>query len=96
MFVQLLSEIDDVLAGTLNSAYNEVTFNEKLTITKEISAPNIPHSPIMTALNEKPPLKEQNLHISFFVIGRVQCKCAWQINIRTYFVSDMFALEDMF
>ena len=34
---------------TLNSTYNEVTFNKKLAIRKEISAPNIPHSPIMTS-----------------------------------------------
>ena len=27
--------------STLNSAYNKVTFNEKLAITKETSAPNI-------------------------------------------------------
>ena len=34
---------------TLNSIYNEVAFNEKLAITKENSAPNIPHSPINTS-----------------------------------------------
>ena len=34
---------------TLNSAYNEVTFNEKLAIMKKTSAPNIPHSPISTS-----------------------------------------------
>ena len=34
---------------TLNSAYNEVTFNEKSAITQGTSAPNIPHSPINTS-----------------------------------------------
>ena len=30
--------------NTLNSTYNEVTFNEKLAIMRKISTPNIPHS----------------------------------------------------
>ena len=39
----------NVTKNTLNSAYNEVAFNEKLPIMKKISAPNIPLSPINTS-----------------------------------------------
>ena len=31
---------------TLNSVYNNVTFNDKSAITRKTSAPNISHSPI--------------------------------------------------
>ena len=61
-------------ACTLNSAYNKVAFNEKLAITKETSAPNIP--PLTynyITLNEKLPITKQNLCIFFFIIGRVEC-----------------------
>ena len=41
---------------------------------RKISAPNIPHSPIMMSpLNKKLPIMKQNLHIFFSVIGRVKC-----------------------
>ena len=35
--------------GTLNSAYNKVTFNEKLAITKENLCTKYTHSPINTS-----------------------------------------------
>ena len=49
---------------TLNSSYNEVTFNEKLAITKEnICTKYTPFTYNNIALNEKPPIMKQNLHI---------------------------------
>ena len=60
---------------TLNSAYNEVTFNKKLAITKEnLCTKYTPLTYKYVGLNEKLPIMKQNLHI-FFVIGRVECTC---------------------
>ena len=64
----------NIFATTLNSAYNEVTFNEKLAITKEnLCTKYTPFTYKYIALNEKPPIMKQNLCIFFFVIGRVEC-----------------------
>ena len=52
---------------TLNSAYNEVAFNEKSAITKE--NPRTKYTLFTyndVALNEKPPITKQNLCIFFF------------------------------
>ena len=63
------------ISDTLNSAYNEVAFNEKLPITKEnLCTKYTLFTYKYIALNEKPPIMKQNLHIFFFVIGRVECK----------------------
>ena len=60
--------------STLNSAYNEVTFNKKSPITKEnLCTKYTPFSYKYVVLNEKPPKTKQNLRIFFFVIGRVEC-----------------------
>ena len=69
---------------TLNSAYNEVTFNKKLAIMKE----NLPTKYTLftyddVALNKKPPIMKQNLHI-FFVIGRVACKFEITVHAHIY------------
>ena len=62
---------------TLNSAYNEVTFNKKLPIMKEnLCTKYTPFTYKYIILNEKPPKMKQNLHIFFFVIGRVECTLA--------------------
>ena len=63
--------------NTLNSAYNEVAFNEKSPITKEnLSTKYTPFTYKYITLNEKQPITKQN-HIFFFVIGRVECnRCA--------------------
>ena len=59
---------------TLNSTYNEVTFNEKLPITKEnLSTKYTPFTYKYIALNEKLPITKQNLCIFFFIIGGVEC-----------------------
>ena len=52
--------------GTLNSAYDKVTFNKKLAIMKEnIHTKYTPFTYKYVTLNEKPPLMKQNLHIFF-------------------------------
>ena len=52
---------------TLNSTYNEVTFNEKLAITKEnLCTKYTPFTYKYIALNKKLPITKQNLHIFFF------------------------------
>ena len=62
------------MQSTLNSAYNEVAFNEKLPITKEnLSTKYTPFTYKYIALNEELPIMKQNLCIFFFVIGRVEC-----------------------
>ena len=59
---------------TLNSAYNEVAFNEKSAIMKEnLHTKYTPFTYNDVALNEKLPIMKQNLCIFFFVIGRVEC-----------------------
>ena len=59
---------------TLNSAYNEVTFNEKSAITKEdLHTKYTPFTYNDITFNEKPPIMKQNLHIFFFIIGGVEC-----------------------
>ena len=61
--------------STLNSAYNEVTFNKKLAITKEkFCTKYFPITYNEVTLNEKSPIAKENLHI-FFVIGGVECIC---------------------
>ena len=53
---------------TLNSAYIEVTFNEKPAITKE--NPHTKYTPFTyndVALNEKPPITKHNLRIFYFL-----------------------------
>ena len=53
---------------TLNSAYNEVTFNAKLAITKEnLCTKYTPFTYKYIALNEKPPITKQNLHIFYLL-----------------------------
>ena len=52
--------------ATLNFAYNQVTFNEKLAITKEnLCTKYTPFTYKYIALNEKLPITNQNLHIFF-------------------------------
>ena len=52
---------------TLNSAYNEVAFNEKSAITKEnLCTKYNPFTYKYIALNEKLPITKQNLCIFFF------------------------------
>ena len=64
----------DNIQNTLNSAYNEVAFNEKLAITKEnLCTKYTPFIYKYITLNEKPPITKQNLCIYFFIIGRVEC-----------------------
>ena len=56
------------LGTTLNSAYNEVTFNEKSPITKEnFSTKYTPFTYKYITLNEKPHIMKQNLHIFFLL-----------------------------
>ena len=51
---------------TLNSAYNEVTFNKKLAIMKEnLRTKYTPFTYMYIVLNENPPITKQNLHIFF-------------------------------
>ena len=62
------------MENTLNTAYNEVTFNEKSAIMKEnLCTKYMPFTYKYIALNKKPPITKQNLHIFFFVIGGVEC-----------------------
>ena len=62
------------LNTTLNSAYNEVTFNEKSAIMKEnLHTKYTPFTYNDITLNEKPPILKQNLCIFIFIIGRVEC-----------------------
>ena len=59
---------------TLNSAYNEVTFNEKSAIMKEnLCTKYTPFTYKYIVLNENPPITKQNLHIFFFVIDGAEC-----------------------
>ena len=52
---------------TRNSAYNDVAFNEKLSITKEnIHTKYISFTYKYVALNKKPPITKQYLRIFFF------------------------------
>ena len=61
-------------SDTLNSAYNEVAFNEKSPITKEnLCIKYTPFTYKYIALNKKLPITKQNLCIFFFIIGRVEC-----------------------
>ena len=58
---------------TLNSAYNEVTFNEKLAIMKEnLCTKYFPFTYNDITLTEKLPITKENLCIFFFIIGRVE------------------------
>ena len=60
--------------NTLNSVYNEVTFNEKSATTKEnLCTRYFPFTYKYVALNEKLPIMKENLCIFFLVIGRVEC-----------------------
>ena len=62
------------MGSTLNSTYNEVTFNKKSAITKEnLCTKYMPFTYKYIALNKKLPIMKQNLSIFFFVIGRVEC-----------------------
>ena len=57
----------EVAFSTLNSAYNEVAFNEKSAISKEnLCTKCMPFTYKYIAFNEKPPITKQNLHIFFF------------------------------
>ena len=52
--------------GTLNSTYNEITFNETSAITKEnVCTKYTTYTYTYVALNEKPPITKQNLCIFF-------------------------------
>ena len=54
-------------SNTLNSTYNEVTFNKKSAITKEnLCTKYTPFTYKYITPNEKPPIMKQNLHIFFF------------------------------
>ena len=56
------------MCSTLKSAYNKVTFNEKLAIRKEnLHTKYMPFTYNGVTLNEKPPIMKQNLHIFFFI-----------------------------
>ena len=70
-----LNFLSTCLSPTIpNSAYNEVTFNEKLAITKEnLCTKYTPFTYKDITLNEKLPITKQNLCIFFFVIGRFEC-----------------------
>ena len=58
---------EQILCCTLNSAYNEVVFNEKSAITKEnLCTKYTPFTYKYVALDEKPPIAKQNLRIFFF------------------------------
>ena len=71
------SLLDIQVGNTLDSAYNKVTFNENLPITKEnLSTKYTTFTYKYITLNEKPPIMKQNLHIFFFIIGRVECNKA--------------------
>ena len=70
----MLDTTNNGLDTTLNSAYNEVAFNKILPIMKEnLSTKYTPFTYKYITLNEKPPITKQNLHIFFFIIGRVEC-----------------------
>ena len=61
-------------SNTLNSAYNEVAFNEKSAITKEnLCTKYTPFTYKYIILNKKLPITKQNLCIIFFIIDRVEC-----------------------
>ena len=63
-----------MMPNTLNSTYNEVTFNEKLAIMKEdVCTKCTTFTYKYVALNKKPLIMKQNLCIFFFVIGGVEC-----------------------
>ena len=48
--------------NTLNSAYNEVTFNKKSAITKEnLHTKHFPFTYNDVTLNKKPPIMKENL-----------------------------------
>ena len=67
---------EDVHIHTLNSAYNEVTFNKKSAIMKEnICTKYTTNTYKYVVPNEKLLIMKQNLHIFFFVIGRLECIC---------------------
>ena len=69
-----ISQWSEMKSSTLNSAYNEVTFNKKLAITKEnLCTKYTPFTYKYITLNEKLPIMRQNLCIFFFIIGRVEC-----------------------
>ena len=58
--------LSNTVPNTLNSAYNEVAFNEKSAITKEnLCNKYMPFTYKYIALNEKPPITKQNLCIFF-------------------------------
>ena len=72
----LTSWEDDLpkICYTLNSAYNEVAFNEKSAITKEnLCTKYMPFTYKYIVLNENLPIMKQNLCIFFFVIHGVEC-----------------------
>ena len=53
---------------TLNSTYYEVTFNEKLAITKEnVCTKYTTYTYKYVTINEKPPIMKQNLCILFLL-----------------------------
>ena len=67
-------QLTQIMKSTLNSTYNEVTFNEKLAITKKnLHTKYTAFTYNDITLNKKPPIMKQNLHIFFFIIGRVEC-----------------------
>ena len=63
--------------NTLNSAYNEVAFNEKSPITKEnIHTKYTSFTYIYVVLNEKPPITSKISAYFFFfifIIGGIEC-----------------------
>ena len=70
----VINQYKIMFSSTLNSAYNEVTFNEKSAITKEnLCTKYTPFTYKYIILNEKLPITKQNLCIFFFVIDRVEC-----------------------
>ena len=67
--------VENPRKDTLNSAYNEVVFNEKPAITKEnLCTKYTRFTYKYIALNEKLPITKQNLCIFFFITGGVECK----------------------
>ena len=80
---------------TLNSAYNEVTLNEKMAIMKEkLCTKYTPFTYKCITLNKKPPIMKQNLSIFFFVIGGVECiSIMWNVCTHLLLMTLLIALS---
>ena len=80
--VHLMGHFCDSLDYTLNSAYNKVTFNEKLVIAKEnLHTKYTPFTYNDVTLNKKPPIMKQ-ISAYFFIIGRVS---VFEVGVHAFF-----------